>query len=145
MNTATDDQDRQTVTSPLSDEIRAFLAPARFATLATIDPDGTPHQAVIWYDLDGDHILVNSRRPRHWPANIERNEHVHLAVFDIEEPTHWVGIKGRARLIRDGDQAQEDIYALARRYRGDPEKYRGQERVTFEIEVERTFEYGRRS
>ena len=26
-------------------------APGRFATLATVDPDGSPLQAVVWYRL----------------------------------------------------------------------------------------------
>ena len=41
---------------PLPDRIRAFLDDERYATISTIDPDGTPRQAVIWYTLDGDEI-----------------------------------------------------------------------------------------
>ena len=39
----------------------AFLDDERYATIATIDPDGTPRQAVIWYTLEGDEIVINSR------------------------------------------------------------------------------------
>jgi hypothetical protein len=54
-----------------------------------------------------------------------------------------VGLRGRARLLRTGDAALADIDALARRYGDDdPGRFRGQERITFEIRVERTFEYG---
>ena len=56
---------------------------------------------------------------------------------------HRVGLRGQARLVRTGEAALDDIAKLARRYGdGDPARFRGQERVTFEISVERTFEYG---
>ena len=37
------------MTSPLPDRVRDFLDDVRFATIATIDPDGAPRQAVVWY------------------------------------------------------------------------------------------------
>ena len=35
--------------------------PRGFGTLATLTADGSPHQAVIWYGLQGDSILVKLR------------------------------------------------------------------------------------
>src|SRR2546423_9865 len=129
--------------SPIPDKARAFLSALNWASIATINEDGSPHQAMVWYLLDGDCVLVNSRRGRHWPANLERDERVSLAVHDHDQPEHWVGLRGRARLVRSGDAALADIAALARRYGDDnPDRFRGQERVTFEIRIERTFEYG---
>ncbi|MET0772326.1 MAG: pyridoxamine 5'-phosphate oxidase family protein, partial [Candidatus Limnocylindrales bacterium] len=50
----------------LAADAREFLsAPGRYATLATIDPDGSPLQAVVWYELQDDGtILVNSLEGR---------------------------------------------------------------------------------
>ena len=31
---------------------RAFLEAARFGALATVEPDGSTHQTVMWYLLD---------------------------------------------------------------------------------------------
>ncbi|HEY8439274.1 MAG TPA: PPOX class F420-dependent oxidoreductase [Candidatus Limnocylindrales bacterium] len=137
----------QTLPSPagprLPDDIRAFLAAPRFATLATISPDGTPHQAVIWYAIDGDDLLINSRRERHWPRNLLQRPELSLAVQDEAEPNHWVGVKGRAELLRDGDAALADIQAMSRRYDdGDGAQFAGQDRVTYRVVVESTFEYG---
>lgn len=132
-----------TAPAPLPGNVRAFLAAPRFATIATLDADGSPHQAVVWYGLDGDSLLINSRRERHWPRNLARDPRISVAVYELERPTHWVGLKGRAELIRDGDAALEDIMAFARRYAdGDPERFRGQDRVTFRVVAETTFEYG---
>jgi PPOX class probable F420-dependent enzyme len=126
----------------LSDEIRTYLEAPRYATLATLSADGVPHQAVIWYALDGDSVLINSRRGRHWPRNLGRDGRMSLAVMDAETPTHWVGVKGVATLLREGDGAVADIQAMARHYGKDPTAYAGQDRVTYRITIESTFEYG---
>jgi len=126
----------------LPDRVRAFLASPRYATIATLDPDGAPHQAVTWYLPTDDGIVINSRRGRHWPSNLVRDSRIAMAVFDLVEPYHWFGLKGRGDLLREGDAATEDIMAMARRYGSDPERFRGQDRVSFLVRVEDTFEYG---
>jgi PPOX class probable F420-dependent enzyme len=131
-----------TTSTPLPDPIRMFLEAARHATIATIGPDGAPHAAVVWYALDGDDLIINSRRGRHWPHNLARDPRIAVAVPDIAIPNHWVGVKGKAAFLHDGDAALADIQALARRYGGDPDAYVGQDRVTYRIVVESTFEYG---
>ncbi len=126
----------------LPDAMRRFLEAPRFATIATLMTDGSPHQAVVWYDVDGDGILINSRRGRRWPGNLERDPRISMAVYDDANPEHWVGLRGVAQVLRDGPPALLDIQALARRYSGDPNEYVGQDRVTFRIRVLTTFEYG---
>ena len=129
--------------SPIPADVRSFLSALNWASIATVNEDGSPHQAVIWYLLEGDTVLVNSRQGRRWPLNIERDGRVSLAIHDHAEPEHWVGLRGRARLVRIGEAALDDIAKLARRYGDDdPARFRGQERVTFEISIERTYEYG---
>jgi hypothetical protein len=54
---------------------------------------------------------------------------------------HWVGLRARAEVLRLGETALEDIAAMARRYGGDPDGFKGQDRITFRLRVERTFEY----
>jgi PPOX class probable F420-dependent enzyme len=131
-----------TSSAPLPDPIRAFLAAPRIATISTLNPDGSPHQAVVWYALDGDGLLVNSRRGRRWPRNLVDDGRISVAVYEAERPHHWVGVKGRAELLHEGDEATADIQLLARRYGEDPEQYARQDRVSFRIVVLSTFEYG---
>jgi PPOX class probable F420-dependent enzyme len=128
--------------TPLPDQIRAYLAQPRIATIATINPDRSPHQALVWYALEGDDLMINSRPHRRWPRNLARDGRISIAVPDVERPNHWVGVKGHAEPLREGDEALADIQALARRYGGDPEKYAGQVRVSYRIVVASTFEYG---
>jgi PPOX class probable F420-dependent enzyme len=105
-----------TTTAPLPKHVRAFLTePPRYATIATTDPDGAPRQAVIWFLLDGDTIVINSLEGRRWPSNLRRDPRVSIAVTasDREE---WVGLTGTVEIVDDPEQAQADIAAMARRY-----------------------------
>ena len=42
----------------LDEKVRAFLEEKRFAVLATIKRDGSPQQTVMWYELQGDQIMM---------------------------------------------------------------------------------------
>ena len=134
-------------TPPSGSRVDDFLAaPRRFAILATLDPDGTPRQAVIWYRLDPDgRMTVNSAEGRRWPANLRRDPRCSLAVVDGADGYAFVAVTGRvAEVIDDQDIAQADIAALARSYHADePAKaerliaahFRPQQRVSFRVEI----------
>jgi PPOX class probable F420-dependent enzyme len=128
-------------TTVIPQAIQEFLTAPRFATIATIGLDGSPHQAVVWYALDGDTLYINSRRERRWPQNLERDGRISVAVHDHEKLGHWVGLRGTAEVARTGEAAIEDIAAMARRYGGDPDGFKGQARITFAMRIERTYEY----
>ena len=111
--------------------------PRRFGTLATLATDGAPLQAVIWYTLRGDTIVVNSAAGRRWPTNLLRDPRFSLVV---EDGYHWVGVRGVAQALSDPDEAQADIAAMARRYHADDpehaerlihERFARQERISF--------------
>ena len=128
----------------LPDPIRTFLERPLFASLATIDPDGAPRQAVIWYRLEDDgRILVNSRSGRRWPANLQRDGRASLAVHDDGDGYSWVGLTTHVEeVVDDLETAREDIVGLAWRYHPDgPDEddlaaYRSQPRVTFRLAID---------
>ena len=128
--------------APLPEPIRAFLAEPRVASIATLNPDGSPQQAVVWYALDGESLMINSRRGRRWPQNLARDGRISVAVHEGTKRSHWVGVKGYAELLHEGNEALADIQALAGRYGDDPQKFVGQDRVSYRIVVASTFEYG---
>ncbi len=66
----------------------------RFATVATINPDGSPHQAVAWFRFVDDAIVVNSREGRVWPANLRRDPRISLT---IEDGYRWISVRGTVR------------------------------------------------
>jgi PPOX class probable F420-dependent enzyme len=130
-----------TLAPTLSEQVRAFLARPLYPTLATVGEDGSPHQAVIWYRLEPDgRILVNSRAPRRWPAELARTGRASLAVTDLDDPMRWVGLQLAVdEVIDDVDRARDDIVALAERYdEADDESvaaFRSQQRISFLLRI----------
>jgi len=134
---------------PISDTQRAFLKAPRFASLATVDPDGAPRQAVAWYDLlPDDRLLVNSRAGRRWPANLQRDGRVGISIIDIENGESWLGLTARVdEIVEDVARAREDICDLAYRYEdGHPSEdslatFRSQQRITFLLRIEQVHDH----
>ena len=124
--------------------LRTFLDAPNFATIATLDPDGTPRQAVIWYTLEGDELVINSAMGRRWPANLLRDPRISIAVTDRDDGYRWVGFTSRVTIVADQATAQADIAAMARRYHADePEeaehlirdRFERQERISFRLPI----------
>ena len=130
----------------LTDEMKSFLQDRRFAVLATINRDGTPQQSTMWYDLDDDEILMNTKRGRLKERNLRRDPRASLC---IEDELRWLTIRGTATLIDDRQIAQSDIRHLATRYDG-PEsaeqemqqQFSREDRVTIRLPIERIAAYG---
>ena len=129
----------------LSDRIRAFLDDTRFATIATVDADGAPHQAVIWYALADDTLVLNSAVGRRWPTNLVRDGRISVAVTDAVDSYRWVGLNGRVEVVEDQPTAQADIAGMARRYHADEpakaeamirDRFERQTRISFRIQIE---------
>lgn len=127
----------------LSVDAARFVAGPQFVSIATVDPDGAPRQAVAWYRLEPDgRILLNSRMPRRWCANLVRDPRVSLSIIDRVDPYRWVGMTGVVEeVVDDVDRARDDIVALAHRYRpegvdaAEEATYRSQPRVTFLVRI----------
>ncbi len=137
-------------TTPLTDRLRAFLADKHFLTIATVDPDGAPRQAVIWYLIDGDELVVNSAVGRRWPANLQRDARVSVAIADRTDGYRWIGLTGTAIAVPDQPQAQADIAAMARHYHDDDPaeaesmistRFERQERISFRIRLESIYDH----
>ncbi|MDP8904613.1 MAG: pyridoxamine 5'-phosphate oxidase family protein [Chloroflexota bacterium] len=98
----------------LSGPIRRFLGQEpRYATIATVNPDGSPHQVVVWYLLRDDHLVLNSRAGRRWPTNLLRDPRL---SFTVEEGLDFVTLAGEVEVERDAERTQADIAEMARRY-----------------------------
>jgi PPOX class probable F420-dependent enzyme len=128
--------------SALTSEMREFLTGPRFAVLATVTREGAPQQSVMWYELVGDEILMNTKKGRFKERHISRDPRVSLCV---EDGYRFVAITGRiARVVDDPEVARADILRLGVRYDGVGEAERQmrelwsrQERVTYFMSVER--------
>jgi PPOX class probable F420-dependent enzyme len=128
----------------LTDAVRQFLEERRFAVLATINPDGSPQQTVMWYQLRGDIIMMNTLAGRLKDLNVRRDPRVSIC---LEDGYRYLSINGHVQIIDDPDTAQADIYALARRYNpdfkdGDYADFATQERLTLLLSVDRVIANG---
>jgi PPOX class probable F420-dependent enzyme len=137
------------VTAPcsptLSASARRFLEAPRFAIVATLNRDSSPHQAVIWYRLDGDVIVFNSCVGRRWPDNLQRDRRVSFIVADAYD---YIYLRGEVEIDDDPEVGQAVIADLTRRYEPDEAAaeaqiagFAGQRRVTFRLRPSRVFEH----
>ena len=119
----------------LSPAVRAFLDEKRFAVLATIRQDGLPQQTVMWYQLQGDTIMMNTARGRVKDRNLRKNPRVALSIQDPDNPYRYIQVRGRvAEMTEQGADAHID--ALAKKYLGkDKYPYRRPDEVRVTVKI----------
>jgi PPOX class probable F420-dependent enzyme len=109
--------------------VRERVSSARVARLATIDPDGRPHLVPIVFVLDGETLYTavdakpkRSRRLRRI-ENARTRPNVTVLVDHFDEDWRrlwWVRVRGRARVLEAGEEAERALELLAGKY----EQYR---------------------
>ncbi|HET7034557.1 MAG TPA: PPOX class F420-dependent oxidoreductase [Thermomicrobiaceae bacterium] len=129
----------------LNDKVRAFLEAPRFAVLATLNQNGTAQQSTMWFELQGDSIMMNTAAGRKKVANMERDPRVSLCIPDGYT---YVTLRGRVELNPNREQGQQDIARLAVRYHGAEEaqkvipSYREQHRISIRMTIEQVAAHG---
>ncbi|NTU62696.1 MAG: PPOX class F420-dependent oxidoreductase [Chloroflexi bacterium] len=99
----------------LSYQIRQFLNEPHFAVVSTIAPDGMPHQTVMWYELAGDELLLNTPFDSLKHKQLRRDPRISVCV---EQGYRYVTLTGTVKLNEDPEQARADYAQLGNRYRG---------------------------
>ena len=113
----------------LADETRAF------AFLATTMPGGSAQVTPVWFNTDGEYILINSVKGRVKDKNMRVRPKVALAIPDPEDPYRYLQVRGEVIEITEED-AEDHIHTLAGIYLGEPEFKNlkpGDVRVTYKI------------
>jgi PPOX class probable F420-dependent enzyme len=109
--------------------LRERVQGERVARLATIDPDGRPHIVPIVFALDGETLYsaVDGKRKRSRRLRRVENarERPNVTVLidhyeDAWDQLWWVRLRGRARVLDAGDEAERALQLLAAKY----EQYR---------------------
>ncbi|TME63756.1 MAG: PPOX class F420-dependent oxidoreductase [Chloroflexi bacterium] len=134
------------VPKTLTPEQRAFLEENRFAVVGTVNPDGSPHLAVMWYLLDGDEVVVNSAQGRIKDRNLARDPRLSLLVAD---GYRFVRVDGSARIEHDQKIAHADIRRLAALNYGDERadkemrtSFGKQHRISYRVPIGRVYSDG---
>ncbi len=122
----------------LTPEHREFLENPYFATATTLREDGSPHNTVVWVDVDDRGVFYNTVTTRAKGRHLARDPRTAVTVIDPQDPFKWITVSGTAELsTEDGN---ETIDRLSFKYTG-REKYAshkpGEQRVTVRIHPEK--------
>ncbi len=95
----------------LRDETRAF------AVLATVMKNGSPQATPVWFNTDGEFILINTAKGRVKDRNMRARSKVALAIIDPKDPYRYLQIRGRVVGITE-QGAKAHIDTLSKKYTG---------------------------
>lgn len=121
----------------LKDETRAF------SFLGTLMKDGSPQVTPVWFNVDGENILINTSVGRVKDKNLQRDGRVALTIVDPKNPYRYLQLRGKI-IERNEKKGLEHIDALAKKYSG-KDKYDGppdQQRVQYRIQIEHVDAHG---
>lgn len=104
------------MSAPIPELARTWLDAPEYATIATIQPDGSPQLSVVWVERDGDDLLVSTIEGRRKHTNLVRDPRATLLVYPASSPESYVEVRGTVTLTREG--GRELIDRLARAYDG---------------------------
>ena len=96
----------------LSKDTINLLKGKNFASLATVNKDGSPQVSIVWIDYEDEVILINTAKGRVKTNNMQRDPRVSISITDSENPYYQVTIKGRVIEITE-DGAVYHINSLA--------------------------------
>jgi PPOX class probable F420-dependent enzyme len=117
----------------LQDEAHAL------AYLATLMPDGTPQLTPLWFNTDGEYILVNSAKGRIKDRNMRLRPEVAIVIQDRKIDTRYLQVRGHVEEITEHG-ALEHIDQLSMKYvKHHWEPVEGQTRVTYKIRPDSVF------
>jgi PPOX class probable F420-dependent enzyme len=93
-----------------------FLNNPYFAIATTLREDGSPHNTVVWVDVDDDAVIFNTAEGRAKPEHLRKDGRAAITVVDPQDGFRWVSVSGTAQLSHEGADAQID--KLAKKYLG---------------------------
>ena len=99
----------------ITKEAIKILEGKNFASLATINSDGSPQVSVEWIDYKDNHILINTAKNRIKTNNMERDPRVSISVTDAQNPYYQITFKGIVKNISESN-ADDHIHSLAKKY-----------------------------
>jgi PPOX class probable F420-dependent enzyme len=90
--------------SVLNATVRELVDGNRFATVATLNADGSPHTSLVWIEREDDVIVFSTTTSRRKARNLARDPRLSLTIVDAENPYRTVDIAGVADVIDDPDK-----------------------------------------
>ncbi|GLV86808.1 hypothetical protein Slala03_64970 [Streptomyces lavendulae subsp. lavendulae] len=105
------------MSAALSDDLQKIIDDTPvFATVATIQPDGSPQLSVTWLARDGDDLLFSTTVGRRKETNLRRDPRVTVMINPANAPYTYAEVRGEATMTTEG--GPELIDELSRKYTG---------------------------
>ena len=114
---------------------RDLLESPALADLVTLMPDGSPQVTPMWFEYDGEHIIINSARGKVKDRNMRQDPRVAVLISNPDNPYRDIQIRGRGVEISE-EGAEDNIDHLARKYLGleqYPDRKQDEVRVMYKI------------
>ncbi|MXY45607.1 MAG: PPOX class F420-dependent oxidoreductase [Chloroflexi bacterium] len=101
------------------EQIHEYLKLPMIADLATVNPDGSPHVAPVWFRWDGDVVKVFTQTTAVKVRNIRNDARVSMAVSKQDAPYGYVIVSGTGEISNEG--IPDEVRAMAIHYKGEEE------------------------
>ena len=121
----------------LKQSYQEFLEQPYVGVVTTLREDGSPHNTVVWVDVDDGVPSFNTAFGRAKPKHLEHDQRAALTVVDPADHYRWLAVDGQVELTTDGADGQID--KLAKKYTGADEyqnRQAGEQRVKVRIRPE---------
>ncbi|MER5388671.1 PPOX class F420-dependent oxidoreductase [Saccharopolyspora sp. NPDC002686] len=102
------------------EEISAFVATQRTATLITLGPSGHPHAVAMWFAVIDGALWFETKSKAQKAVNIRRDPRVTVLIEDglTYDALRGVSMEGRAELVDDADALWDVGVDMWERYHG---------------------------
>ena len=102
------------------DEIAAFVARSRTATMATLGPTGTPHLVAMWYAWIDGAIWFETKSRSQKAVNLRRDNRISCLIEDglTYDTLRGVALEGTAEIVEDPDALWAVGVDIWERYNG---------------------------
>lgn len=110
---------RATITMT-DDEVAAFIAQRRTATMATLGPTGTPHLVAMWFAVIDGQVWFETKSRSQKAVNLRRDDRITVLMESGEtyDALKGVSIEGRGVVVDDPDALWAVGVSVWERYTG---------------------------
>ena len=124
----------------IQQEFADLLHTTVLAQVATIGPQGEPHNTPVWFDWDGNYIRFSQTKTRQKFRNLQRDPRIALCIVDPNNPYRHLEIRGKVIRIEE-DPDFHFLNGMTQRYLGRdtyPWHQPGDEHVILVVQPEHT-------
>ena len=119
----------------IPDNIKDLLERPIVVTLVTLMADNTPQASPVWFNWDGEYILVNTARGRAKDKNLTERRKATILSVDPKDPYRYLEVRGEVESVTE-EGGVDHINFLSGRYTGNSDYYKGNtERMNGETRV----------